>query len=254
MLFQHLRSFFYLALAYAVALESGYSSVFIFENGPIALNPLLSESHINTRTVHPRFLEYFQSAMHAAFRTNISISNPFIYRTKSQLASYIRNKRLANAIIPYTSSCFSYSRVKTIAHKLDDYDYRGIHDGDCLPCIIRRISLIAGSIPAQCDEHLIDIFDIFESPSFLRLPNRSLDTLVAIADLLRFCQCLSRMSVNDLQYNFPDLFVHSRNLDCVRIADTYQRYARETINSFRHKSSERLSEVLQSILLREGNL
>ncbi len=254
MLYQHLRSFFYLAIAYAVALESSISSVYIFENGPIALNPLLSESHINTRTVHPRFLEYFQSAMQAVFETNISIENPFIYRTKSQLTSYIKNKRLANDIIPYTSSCFAYARVKTLAQKLDDYDYQGTHDGDCLPCIIRRISLIAGHIPAQCDEHLIDIFDIFESPSFLRLPNRSLDSLVTIADLLRFSECLLRMSVNEIQYNFPDLYVYSRNLDCARISNTYQRYAMETINSFRQQSSTRLSGILEPILSHEVNL
>jgi len=186
--------------------------------------------------------------MYTAFETNISIENPFIYRTKSQLTSYIKNKRLANDIIPYTSSCFAYSRVKTIAQKMDNYDYQGTHDGDCLPCIIRRISLIEGHIPAQCDEHLIDIFDLFESPTFRILPVRSLDSLVTIADLLRFCQCLLTMSVNDLQYNFPDLYVHLDNLDCAKMTSTYKRYATETINCFRQKSSAKLLEVLQSTL------
>ncbi len=51
MLYQHLRSFFYLSLAYAIAIESGFKTVYMFENGPVAINPLLSESSINTRTV-----------------------------------------------------------------------------------------------------------------------------------------------------------------------------------------------------------
>jgi len=136
MLYQHLRSFFYLSLAYAVALESGYNTVFVFENGPIVVNPLLSESHINTRTVHPRFLEYFRSTMDSVFESNIRIINPYIYKTKSQLASYIQNKRLAAEIIPYTSSCYYYWGIKTVARLLDDYDYQGSHDKECYTAAI----------------------------------------------------------------------------------------------------------------------
>ncbi len=248
LLYQHLRSFFYLSLAYAIAMESGSKTVYMFENGPVAINPLLSESNINTRTVHPKFLEYFHSLMQSVFNADIDIINPFIYKTKSQLISYIKNQGIANEIIPYTSSCFSYARVKTCAHLLDNYDYKGIHDGDCLPCIIRRVAIVNGGVPAKYDEHLIDVFNIFKPPAFLRLPDRSLNTLVEIADLLRFCQCLLEMSINDLQYYFPDLYIYSPNLDCGKMVKTYQRYAAETINCFRNKSSARLSEVIRTVL------
>lgn len=187
-LYQHLRSFFYLSLATAAAIESKCTDVFICENGPIAINPLISESHINTRTVHPLFLEYYQTLVRSIFPATLIIRNPFLYKTKGQLSRYLVNKKLTS-VIDSTNSCFYYYGVKAYAQEYFDIKgYAGKHDGDCLPCIIRRVSLYRAHVPSQKDDYLTDIFNLFDSPGFRALPDRSLQTLVHMADLLRFAQ------------------------------------------------------------------
>lgn len=253
MLFQHLRSFFYVGLALSVAIELGHKKVFMFENGPIAINPLLSESHINTRTSHPVFLKSYQAIIGSVFDVDISIVNPFINKTKSQLVSFVRNKGMAAQLIPNTSSCFAYARVRAYAKLwLDNPNYIGTHDGDCLPCIVRRISLYQAKVAARYDEHLIDVFNLFESPIFLRMPDHSLEILVRIADLLRFHEAIKVLSPYERMLLFPDLYPYSENLDPRRITSMYKRYAEEVLNCFREKSASTLLETMRRVLLTEG--
>ncbi len=249
---QHLRSFFYLSIAYAVSVEVGNTNIFMFENGPIAINPLMSESHVNTHTVHPKFIETYQSTINSVFDLNISISNPYKYKTKGQIVKYIANKRLSRVIIPFTSSCYNYSRVKILAKRLDIFDYQGIHDGDCLPCIIRRVALCMGKTPNKYDECLIDIFNIFESPSFYRLPERTLETMVKIADLLRFSHNLLHTPLEYLAVNFPDLFIYSPEYSCTEITKTLFNFANEVISCFRQKASTELKENYDVILFEKN--
>ena len=248
-LLQHLRSFFYLSIAAAISIESNCKTLYTFENGPIAINPLISESHINTRTVHPLFLEYFQSLINSVFGTNVSVKNPFLYKTKGELIRYLSNKKLVKDLIPLTSSCFGYYIVKANAQQwFSMIDYKGRHCGDCLPCIIKRVSLHHANVPTKYDDYLVDVFDIFNSPIFLTKPEHSVDTIVRTADLLRFCQCFSSMPIHELIINFPDLYIHSTGVDSSKLSDMYKRYSEEVIHCFRDKSSVKTQEVFSSVL------
>lgn len=42
---QHLRSFLFLSLAAAIAPEYGIKKIYVFENGPVAINPLFSQQN-----------------------------------------------------------------------------------------------------------------------------------------------------------------------------------------------------------------
>ena len=246
---QHLRSFFYLSLATAAAIESNCKNVYAFENGPIAINPLTSESHVNTRTVHPIFLNYFQSLINSIFRTRVAITNPFIYKTKGELARYLVNKGTVKDLIPSTSSCFRYARVKSFAQRwYNIVDYDGRHCGECLPCIARRVSLHHSKAPNKYDDYLINVFDIFNIPIFLTQPEHSLETIVRIADLLRFCQYISTMHMNELIIAFPDLYICSKGLDNNKLTDMYKRYAEQTIRTFRDKSSKEFKDIFRTAL------
>jgi 7-cyano-7-deazaguanine synthase in queuosine biosynthesis len=111
---QHLRSFLFLSLATAVALESGISTVYIFENGPVALNPLFSEARVNSRTAHPHFLAYFQALIRAIFKVELSIKNPFVYRTKGEVARDLAKPELGG-LVAKTCSCWNWFRVPLMA-------------------------------------------------------------------------------------------------------------------------------------------
>ena len=245
LLYQHLRSFFYLSLATAAAVESKCADVYICENGPIALNPLISESHVNTRTVHPLFLEHYQTLIRSIFPTPITIHNPFLYETKGQIARYLVNRKLTS-LIPLTTSCFYYYGVKAYAQEhFDIKRYAGKHDGDCLPCIIRRVSLHRARVPDKYDDYLTDVFNLFDSPVFRTLPDRSLQTLVRMADLLRFAQYLSTMNDHELSIHFPDLYPYAQDLDYDKLSLMYHHYSEEILDCFRSRTSNVLRGVFR---------
>ncbi|MHA6711008.1 hypothetical protein [Dehalococcoides mccartyi] len=248
LLYQHLRSFFYLSLATAAAVESRCSDVYICENGPTAINPLIAESHVNTRTVHPLFLDYYQTLVRSIFAIPITIRNPFLYKTKGQLSRYLVNRKLTS-LIPLTNSCFYYYGIKPYAQQhFDIKDYAGKHDGDCLPCIIRRVSLHYANVPDGYDDYLTDVFNLFDSPVFRTLPDRSLQTLVRIADLLRFAQYLSNLHPHELITHFPDLFPYAQGIDYDKLTEMYRRYSKEILDCFRSKSSQELRHVFGAVL------
>lgn len=111
---QHLRSFLFLSLAAAVALESQIDKVYMFENGPVALNPLFSEARVNTRTAHPHFLAHFQTLIKTVFRFDLRIENPFAYLTKGEVATILARPEL-NGLAAKTCSCWNWFRVPLVA-------------------------------------------------------------------------------------------------------------------------------------------
>ncbi len=105
-----------------------------------------------------------------------------------------------------------------------------------------------GEVPAKYDEHLIDVFRLFESSIFLRMPAHSLEILVRIADLLRFYEVIKVVLPYERICLFPDLYPYSSNLDCQKITDMYKRFADEAISCFRDKSAPSLHEAKKAIL------
>jgi hypothetical protein len=98
---QHLRSFLFL---------SGIGTIYVFENGPVALNPLFSEARVNTHTAHPHFLAYFQALIRAVFGVDLTIENPFVYQTKGEVAKNLAGPKVGG-LVAKTCSCWSRFRV-----------------------------------------------------------------------------------------------------------------------------------------------
>lgn len=244
---QHLRSFFYLALAVSTAVESNCNTAFIFENGPLAINPLLSESHINTYTAHPQFIETYQTMIDLIFGDVIHIENPFLYKTKGEIAQYLANNDSTD-LVKLTSSCMNYARIKTLAPRLNINDFQGRHDGDCLPCIYRRVAIDFAQISETDDvDYLIDAFNIFDSPLFLRMPEHSLNDLIIIADLLRFCQSVLSSTENKLIINVPDLSLSVKDVDSNELIEMYKRHASQTLQSFYNRFSQQSQSVYRTV-------
>ena len=103
-------------------------------------------------------------------------------------------------------------------------------------------------VPAKYDDYLTDVFNLFDSPVFRTLPDRSLQTLVRMADLLRFAQYLSTMNAHELSIHYPDLYPYAQEIDYDKLALMYHRYAEEILDCFRSRSSQALCQVFGSVL------
>lgn len=244
---QHLRSFLFLSLATAVALESKSSKVYIFENGPLALNPLFSEARINTRTVHPHFLEYFRTLIKTVFGVELVIENPFCYQTKGEVVSLLSSKKVQH-LVPITNSCWNWFKVPVIAGQLGIRGFDGKHDGECFPCILRRVAIHHAGLWNKDAPYLIDIFNIFNIRIFDRFPDLGRDIVTGIADFVRFCQNVKVLSDNELLLRVPDFSVSVKETEPQELVAMYRRFAEEVLQCFQARSSDTFRKVFTSAL------
>jgi len=134
------RSFLFIALG--VFAGTGFEHEFTLsvpENGFIALNvPLdpLRLGALSTRTTHPFYLARWNELL-GVIGISGRVENPFWDKTKGEMVVGCANYGLLRQLSPMSLSCASPTKGR--------WQGRGIeHCGYCLPCLIRRASLIRG--------------------------------------------------------------------------------------------------------------
>ncbi len=236
---QHLRSFLFLSVAAAVAIESRISTVYICENGPVALNPLFSEARVNTRTAHPHVLGSFQALIKTVFGVELRIENPFAYLTKGEVTNILaREKQLT--LLKQTSSCWSWFNVLVKAKKKGIIGFKGNHDGDCLPCIHRRAAVDRAGLWASDATYLEDVFNGY--------PKLNRDTIIALADFIRFCANVASASDAEILLRAPDFSVYQDSTETRKLIEMYRAHAKEVIRCFQTRSNEKFRRDFAAVL------
>lgn len=236
---QYLRSFLFLSLATAVALELGIGRIYIFENGPVALNPRFSEARVNTRTAHPQFIAHFSTLIKAIFGAKLSIENPFSCLTKGEIVSTLGQLGFQD-LLSRTNSCWIWFKVPVVARQRGIGKYSGRHDGECLPCILRRVAVDHAGLWERDTNYLTDIFNGF--------PNLPRDTIMTLADYLRFCQNVRALSDAELLFRFPDLSAYAEGVHPRELVAMYRRHSEEVIHCFRARSNNMFQEIFTCAL------
>lgn len=173
------RSFNFLAMGVLMAaslLRPGITrtTLFVPENGLIALNPPLTRRRIgalSTRTTHPYYLHLIAEVLDEV-GLPIDLINPYAHKTKGEMMAECRDQARLAAIASGTVSCGKWKRT-------------GEQCGRCVPCLIRRAAFhradMADDTPYQ--EKGIDLqrfFEHDEDPDDLMamlLAARRLDTM-----------------------------------------------------------------------------
>jgi hypothetical protein len=153
------RSFLFFALG--VFAGTGLGRPFTLrcpENGLIALNvPLdpLRLGALSTRTTHPFYIARWNEALNL-LGIDGSIENPYWEQTKGEMVLSCANGELLRRLAPTSLSCASPTKGR----------WKGLgtqHCGYCLPCLIRRASLVAGLAP-NFDPTLYTVNDLTAHP------------------------------------------------------------------------------------------
>lgn len=134
------RSFLFFASAALAA--SGFDNgcqIQVPENGLIALNvPLdpLRLGSLSTRTTHPFYIGRWNELLkHLGMKA--MVENPYWNKTKGEMVRDCVNPTLLHKLVPVSLSCASPSKARWAGHSTE-------HCGYCLPCLIRRASLLEG--------------------------------------------------------------------------------------------------------------
>ena len=132
------RSFLFFSLGVAAGTALGRDFVLkVPENGLIALNvPLdpLRLGALSTRTTHPFYMARWNELLDA-LGVNGKLDNPYWDQTKGEMVAGCSDGDLLKTITPLSLSCSSPAKARWQGRPQG-------HCGYCLPCLIRRASLL----------------------------------------------------------------------------------------------------------------
>lgn len=206
---QRTRSFMFLTIAALAARRSGQSEVvMIAENGQMAIHLPLSAARIgsfSTHTAHPEFVRLASEVFSKLLEYNITITNPFLYKTKAEVVKTLATKH--QVAVVESVSCWRGSRVST-----------SNHCGECVPCLIRRIALEANGL--KLAEYARDLLS--EDVTVLKEDDEGKRNLVELAE---FSLAFKSGSPTDLQYLYPALI--NLHFDMDAAIAMYKRFADE---------------------------
>lgn len=232
------RSFLFLSFAAVAAALHGFSDVYICENGVLSLNVPISDARKgsrSTRHAHPLYLLYFNQLINALYERTFEVQNPFEFWTKREEVELLKKTNLS-PLIRNTVTCWGYPN-QTLRYPHSN------HCGYCLPCIVRRVSLIEAGLEAFDDQYVVDVFGSSVGLSETRRRN--------MEDLIFFCRSFATLSKTELLYRYPELVMieagarPSKDDKVERIIRVYKKFATEFLSVATSRNPGLLATTLQ---------
>jgi 7-cyano-7-deazaguanine synthase in queuosine biosynthesis len=215
------RSFLFMSFAAAAAAVRGLRDIYICENGVLALNVPISEARKgsrSTRHAHPLYLRYFNELIEKLYEREFAVQNPFLFWTKGEEAELLKESGFGPTI-KQTVSCWGYPN-QTIRFKDSN------HCGYCIPCLVRRASLVSAGLESYDDRYNRDAFRPQQQ-------NKGLDRNVT--DLIYFCRSIASLSFNELVYKYPEFITIEAHRSyppedkVTKIIKVYKKFASEVL-------------------------
>jgi 7-cyano-7-deazaguanine synthase in queuosine biosynthesis len=155
------RSFLFLSIALTIAGYFKVNTIYIPENGVIALNIPLTLSRmgsLSTRTTHPRFINLLSNFLNKlGIFDKLILLNPFIFKTKTEVIKLLPQEM--QGALQKTISCAHFAAVRWRGKK------HIWHCGYCVPCLYRRIALMEIGKDTPRD-YAVGVFNDFPKLSF----------------------------------------------------------------------------------------
>lgn len=218
------RGFLHWVFATAHALAIGANEVRSFETGLMARFVLLNEGWHTTRTVSPLARKLFNTLLAEELDLGVEVINPFIGETKREVIERITDEAVVRASV----SCPHH-----IAHR----KFKTLNCGQCGPCIVRNLSLLASRFeipPAElsvCDWSQVD----FERRV---LPEQSAEPLVGRNDPETFF-----IAIGEIGY----LCRQIRNQPVETVAAEHPRLGSESVYALHQRFSDELHRAVNRL-------
>jgi len=205
------RSLLFMALLAVAAHATEVEEAYFCDNGVLTVALPLSDGRIgslSTRSTHPLVLSDFNALLEAA-GVKVTVVNPFVYQTKAELIREILRPVLTPAQIQASVSCWMTGRRQRPC-------------GGCIPCLLRRVSMLAAGAPDEAYE-----MDILAEPTAYR----GTEAYGNLTDLLTQVMRVRSMSEAELLMQWPQLLdLASAGVAVADVIAMYRRYAEEVWN------------------------
>lgn len=218
------RSFLFFSLAVAAASGiPGVLDILVPENGLISLNvpldPLRLGAH-STRTTHPFYMARWNELLHLV-GIGIRLINNYRFKTKGEMLDQAQGKGFLSNHLASSMSCSSPAKFRYQRQQAQ-------HCGYCLPCVIRRASIMRASMT---DPTVYFVND---------LTARTLDSSAAEGEHVRSFQfALSRLAQNPRIAKFA-----------VHIPGPLTDYSAEEVNQYEavyRRGMEEVAHLLEDV-------
>lgn len=146
------RSILFLGLGVSVATAMSAARLIVPENGVISLNVPLTPSRLgsfSTRTTHPHMIDLFRSML-KELGIPVAIELPYRFVTKGEMLRECRNQTALAEGIGITMSCARPAAGRFAGSP-------NLHCGRCIPCIIRRASVLSSGLSDPTQYSLEDL-------------------------------------------------------------------------------------------------
>ncbi len=202
------RSFLFMSLLAAAACGAQVEEAYLCENGVLTVALPLSAGRVgslSTRSTHPAVVHEFNGLLRAA-GVNVTVLNPFLYQTKAELMRDMLRPVLTPQQIQSSMSCWMAGR-------------RHRQCGGCVPCLLRRIAMLASGLPDEAYE-----MDILTDPEAYR----GTDAYGNLIDLLTQAVTIRQHSDAELLMEWPQLLdLATVGVSVTDILAMYRRHAEE---------------------------
>ena len=152
---QRSRSFLFAALATALGYLAKQLRLRFYENGVISFNLPIATQIVGaraTRSTHPRVIHELEIFMSALLEDAIEFQNPYIWKTKSEVASTLAEAGHVD-LLRHAVSCshvHGMTKLKT-------------HCGRCSQCLDRRFATLAAGLGEEDPEEMYEV-DLLTGP------------------------------------------------------------------------------------------
>jgi 7-cyano-7-deazaguanine synthase in queuosine biosynthesis len=206
---QFSRSFSYLSLGIALAYSQDIDTVAIPENGVVARQIGLNKGRKPTRTVHPKFLSYYQDFVNSILDLDMNIVNPLDNKTKSEVIDLIQDEKAVTRAYSCSHTRFGFWEDEEAGKKQ--------HCGMGIPCLFRTVGLVGGRF-SGIDEKLNLAFNPFEidfedpskyqnaeNPNEQPIRNHYRDGVSGVLEMTQLAYELLNSERDDLITTYPQL-------------------------------------------------
>ena len=206
---QRSRSFLFLAAAVAAADATEAEEVYAFENGVLASHLPATRARIgslSTRSNHPQLLARVGELASEILGRRVIVMNPFQNRTKAELIRDVLRPEVSIDDIQSSVSCWQIGRAPRPC-------------GGCVPCIMRRISMLAAELPDEA--YMIDI--LADPPA-----HRDSDAFANLMELLMLAADFKTGDEAQLLMQYPEMvdgIAYGAPLS--EVVNVYRRFADE---------------------------
>lgn len=233
------RSFLYLSIAVAVANQLNISEIVMYENGVVSLNLPRSGQNVGTfltRTTHPRFLADFQRLVNSVFSQKITISNPFVFKTKSEVVETLTGTG-CEELVQESVSCVHIEGTTKMQP----------HCGTCFQCVDRRFAIAAAGYEK------FDLVGLYAKDLFTDALEEGAETTYS-ENYVRFAIKIGEMDDRRFFSKYGEL------MDCVpflpgtsdqageNIYELFKRHSEEVLSVIKEKANEYHDDLIRGKL------